>query len=191
MEKELNDYLEKVEKHLKPLPVSERIDIVQEIKSEILELRGEGGERRGYSRPAGGSPGTGKGLPGRSDCEERDPDPEPRPRNLCILQPCRTLGAHCHSGIGYLRTSVLGMRSHYTHSRGDQTVGHLPSSGNSLCGSDHDRWGPKSSGSVSLVRRDGCATAPDGVGLLEAVSRLYQGRQQDKGTPGTVTEQSE
>ena len=42
MEKELNDYLEKVEKHLKPLPVSERIDIVQEIKSEILELRGEG-----------------------------------------------------------------------------------------------------------------------------------------------------
>lgn len=42
MEKILNDYLEKVEKYLKPLPVSERIDIVKEIKSEILELQSEG-----------------------------------------------------------------------------------------------------------------------------------------------------
>lgn len=42
MEKVLNDYLEKIERHLKPLPVSERIDIVQEIKSEILELQGNG-----------------------------------------------------------------------------------------------------------------------------------------------------
>lgn len=38
----LNDYLEKIEKNLKPLPVSERIDIVKEIKSEILELQGNG-----------------------------------------------------------------------------------------------------------------------------------------------------
>lgn len=42
MEKILNDYLEKIEKYLKPLPVSERVDIVNEIKSEILELQGEG-----------------------------------------------------------------------------------------------------------------------------------------------------
>lgn len=42
MEKSLNDYLEKVEKSLKPLPVSERVDIVKEIKSEILELQGHG-----------------------------------------------------------------------------------------------------------------------------------------------------
>ena len=42
MEKVLNDYLEKIEKYLKPLPVSERIDIVQEIKSEMLELQGSG-----------------------------------------------------------------------------------------------------------------------------------------------------
>ena len=42
MEKNLNDYLEKIEKYLKPLPVSERIDIVKEIKSEILELQGNG-----------------------------------------------------------------------------------------------------------------------------------------------------
>lgn len=41
MEKILNDYLEKIEKCLKPLPVSERIDIVKEIKSEILELQGD------------------------------------------------------------------------------------------------------------------------------------------------------
>lgn len=42
MDKILNDYLEKIEKYLKPLPVSERVDIVKEIKSEILELQGDG-----------------------------------------------------------------------------------------------------------------------------------------------------
>lgn len=42
MEKNLNDYLEKIEKYLKPLPISERVDIVKEIKSEILELQGDG-----------------------------------------------------------------------------------------------------------------------------------------------------
>lgn len=42
MEKILNDYLEQIERCLKPLPVSERVDIVKEIKSEILELQGNG-----------------------------------------------------------------------------------------------------------------------------------------------------
>ena len=42
MEKILNDYLEKIEKYLKPLPLSERVDIVKEIKSEILELQANG-----------------------------------------------------------------------------------------------------------------------------------------------------
>ena len=42
MEKILDDYLAEVEKHLKPLPVSERVDIVKEIKSEIVELQANG-----------------------------------------------------------------------------------------------------------------------------------------------------
>lgn len=42
MEKILNSYLEQIENYLKPLPVSERIDIVKEIKSEILELQSMG-----------------------------------------------------------------------------------------------------------------------------------------------------
>lgn len=42
MNKQLNDYLEKVEKGLRALPVSERMDIVKEIQSEITELEGEG-----------------------------------------------------------------------------------------------------------------------------------------------------
>lgn len=42
MEKIMDEYLEKIEKYLKPLPVSERVDIVKEIKSEILELQGNG-----------------------------------------------------------------------------------------------------------------------------------------------------
>lgn len=39
LEKSLNEYLEKIEKYLKPLIVSERVDIVKEIKSEMLEWR--------------------------------------------------------------------------------------------------------------------------------------------------------
>lgn len=42
METALNNYLEKIEKYLKPMDASERIDIVKEIKSEILELQNEG-----------------------------------------------------------------------------------------------------------------------------------------------------
>lgn len=42
LEKSLNEYLEKIEKYLKPLIVSERVDIVKEIKSEMLELQARG-----------------------------------------------------------------------------------------------------------------------------------------------------
>lgn len=42
MDTRLNEYLEQIEKSLKPLPVSERVDIVQEIKSEMQELQGAG-----------------------------------------------------------------------------------------------------------------------------------------------------
>lgn len=39
MEKVLNGYLEKMEKYLKPIAVSERVDIINEIKSEMQELQ--------------------------------------------------------------------------------------------------------------------------------------------------------
>lgn len=42
MEKTLEKYLAQVERFLKPLPLSQRVDIVQEIKSEICELQAEG-----------------------------------------------------------------------------------------------------------------------------------------------------
>lgn len=42
MNARLNEYLEQIEKNLKPLPVAERVDIVQEIKSEMQELQGTG-----------------------------------------------------------------------------------------------------------------------------------------------------
>lgn len=38
----INHYLEKVDKYLKSFAVSERIDIVQEIKSQIVELKNSG-----------------------------------------------------------------------------------------------------------------------------------------------------
>lgn len=42
MEKVLNDYLEKMEKYLKSVAVSERVDIINEIKSEMLEIQSNG-----------------------------------------------------------------------------------------------------------------------------------------------------
>lgn len=42
MEKILSDYLEKMEKYLRPVAVSERVDIIKEIKSEMQELQGNG-----------------------------------------------------------------------------------------------------------------------------------------------------
>lgn len=34
----MNDYLSKIEKYLKSMPTSERVDIIKEIKSQMLEL---------------------------------------------------------------------------------------------------------------------------------------------------------
>lgn len=42
MEARLNDYLGKIEKSLKPMPASERMDIVKEIQCEMLELEQSG-----------------------------------------------------------------------------------------------------------------------------------------------------
>ncbi len=42
MEKTLDNYLEKIDKFLKPMAVSERVDIVKEIQSEMLELQQNG-----------------------------------------------------------------------------------------------------------------------------------------------------
>lgn len=42
MENWANDYLEKIEKYLRPLPAGERVDIAAEIKSEMMELQAAG-----------------------------------------------------------------------------------------------------------------------------------------------------
>lgn len=42
MEQELNAYLDRVDRCLKPMAAWERVDIVQEIRSEMLELAGQG-----------------------------------------------------------------------------------------------------------------------------------------------------
>ncbi len=42
MEKALNNYLETIDRYLRPMPASERVDIVKEIKSEMQELQSAG-----------------------------------------------------------------------------------------------------------------------------------------------------
>ena len=41
MNREMEKYLSAVDRHLKPLPTSERVDIVKEIKSSILEMESD------------------------------------------------------------------------------------------------------------------------------------------------------
>ena len=41
MDKILNDYMEKTDRYLRPMPAGERVDIIKEIKSEMLELEAE------------------------------------------------------------------------------------------------------------------------------------------------------
>ena len=42
MDAKLEKYLDTVDKHLKPLPVSERVDIVKEVKASMQEMQAEG-----------------------------------------------------------------------------------------------------------------------------------------------------
>lgn len=42
MDRRLENYLEQIDRSLRPMPASERVDIVQEIKSELLELEAQG-----------------------------------------------------------------------------------------------------------------------------------------------------
>lgn len=42
MDRLLENYLEQINRRLRPMPASERVDIVQEIKSELLELEAQG-----------------------------------------------------------------------------------------------------------------------------------------------------
>ena len=42
MEQTLEKYLEQIEKYLRPMAVSERIDVIREIKSEMQELQSSG-----------------------------------------------------------------------------------------------------------------------------------------------------
>lgn len=41
MDKILDDYLEKTDKYLRPMPVGERVDIIKEIKSQMFQLEAE------------------------------------------------------------------------------------------------------------------------------------------------------
>ena len=39
MDKMMNDYLNKIDRYLRPMAASERADIINEIKSEMIELQ--------------------------------------------------------------------------------------------------------------------------------------------------------
>lgn len=42
MDQVLDAYLDRIDRHLRPMPASERVDIMQEIRSELLELEAQG-----------------------------------------------------------------------------------------------------------------------------------------------------
>ena len=142
MEKVLNDYLEKIEKYLKPLPVSERVDIVKEIKSEMLELQRQEAERSEEFRQR-----TEEHFEIVEDAQERiaqavemlvdrfveTDELEQSSCNLCLLQPCRLFRFICNSRARHLRACIHSMCSGHPHHGGGKAGGHIASSGPALC----------------------------------------------------------
>lgn len=59
MDKILEKYLDTVDRHLRPLPASERVDIVKEIKGSMMEMQSRGNICRKDRPKAGRSQGTG------------------------------------------------------------------------------------------------------------------------------------
>ena len=55
MDKTLSDYLDQVDRRLRPLPAGERADIILEIRSEILELEAAGAAPEEIRRPIWGT----------------------------------------------------------------------------------------------------------------------------------------
>lgn len=70
MEKRLDDYPERIEKYLKPLPLSERMDIVKEIKSDMLDLQRDGKTVDEIIERLGSPKELAKALSGKFDCQK-------------------------------------------------------------------------------------------------------------------------
>ena len=113
MEKELNAYLGKLEKYLKPVAVSERIDIINEIKSEMQELQGNGMsaeeiiERRSQE--------TGEGISGRYPGKKERIQPEQISDSMRFFQCGGILGndrdpyaCRYSSGVCRMRSNLSG-----------------------------------------------------------------------------------
>ena len=81
MDKMMNDYLNKIDRCLRPMAASERADIINEIKSQLV--------RRTDFRTFRESEGVGKSIFGGIDCKKQHFQPEKIWRSCSILQPCR------------------------------------------------------------------------------------------------------
>lgn len=96
MDKILNDYLEKVDKYLKPMKVTDRMDIIKEIESDMAELREHGGLSANEIIDRLGEPKSGAGISWRNDHRNKRDELQKAWGNDSFLQYGRT-GRHYYS----------------------------------------------------------------------------------------------
>ena len=92
MDKILEKYLDTVDRHLRPLPASERVDIVKEIKGSMMEMQSEGISAENIAQKLGD------------------------PRELRLLQHGWHFGTVCHTCLGYSCACVSDLRCPDAHS---------------------------------------------------------------------------
>lgn len=89
MDAKLEKYLDTVDKHLKPLPVSERVDIVKEVKASMQEMQAEGLSSEQILARLGDAKDLARAYLGRSAGRIERFQLDARAHCLRILQPRR------------------------------------------------------------------------------------------------------
>ncbi len=126
LEKSLNEYLEKIEKYLKPLTVSERVDIVKEIKSEMLELQASGTSAEQIIERLGNPKELAKAYLGEA-IEKNSGFSWLAPAECrnCFLQPCWNWWYVCFANYQHWRYHLYGKRRALSDCGYYQTCGPL------------------------------------------------------------------
>ena len=108
MDARLEEYLDKVDKYLRPLPLSERVDIVKEIKSSILEMENERLTVEEILNRLGN---------GRSAYPKAGIFLEPAAARLCFLWPDGVFRDVRYSGTRHYRAHIYILRRSRAHCR--------------------------------------------------------------------------
>ena len=105
MDKILEKYLDTVDRHLRPLPASERVDIVKEIKGSMMEMQSEGISAENIAQKLGDPRELAKAYLG-----------DLLSNGMRLLQHGWHFGTVCHTCLGYSCACVSDLRCPDAHS---------------------------------------------------------------------------